>query len=145
MRIRVKPDTVQLPHKLSRGPVEFIFSPSAEVPDSFAEALLRTTPEIYERADGPDPDLKLYKFKEQFKKQSMLEVYEKLDDAGKLAVFEFAIAVQEGKPIPLGAPTAPATGLSDDAVTLANTFDTLSEAAKARVLGYVQKTLAKEE
>ena len=145
MKIRVKPDTVQLPHKLSARGKDFSLAPSAEVPDDYGHALIKTNPGVYEIAEGPDPDLSLYKFKTEFKKQSIQDVLSTLDDAGTLAVFEFATAVKEGKQPPTeGSPGPQLSPLSSDAVALANTFMLLSESAQQRVLGYVSKALKAE-
>ena len=83
--VRVKPNTVQLPHKVR----DFEFKPDATVPEKFGKSLIKAHPEIYEVATGK-PDVSKYSFKETFQVNEIQSVLTKLDEAGRAEVYEYA-------------------------------------------------------
>lgn len=138
MNLRVKPKTVQLPHTISRAGIQYQFAPDCEVPDDYGLALLKTAPHLYEVAKG-DPDLKLYTFTDQFKNKSVADIVSKLNDEGKLKVFNFAKRVAQGEPQPDEGPSP--IPLSQDQSDLLESFAKLTDDDKAAVFKYIGKKL----
>jgi hypothetical protein len=95
MKLRVKIGTVELPHRV--GNVEMV--PDGEFPKLKAEALLKTYPQLYEKAEGK-PALDKYTFKKKFQVNEVQKVIDALSEEGRADVYEYAkkVLVAEQKP-----------------------------------------------
>jgi len=84
--LRVHP-RVTLPHMIS-GPLgTFTFQPDAEVPEKYAESLLKTYPDRYTVADGP-ADMSLYHVNLHLNEERLKTLVIKLTKPQKLALME---------------------------------------------------------
>lgn len=86
--IRVKPGTVQLPHQVSIKNVIYTFRPHAEVPDYWADHVLKTQPHLFELVKGEPTGA--YTWKENFKTQTLADLIDSLSDDEKGEVYELA-------------------------------------------------------
>jgi len=93
MNLRVKVNTVALPHVVTNKKITYVFRPDAEVPDEYGKALLKTYPNMFEEAKG-EPDLSKYQVKSENKKKLLLDAINGLSEDKHLRVLEFIMNLQ---------------------------------------------------
>lgn len=74
----------------------FTFNPDAEVPDDYANALMKSYPGIYEKASGK-VDMSKYTIKKDYVDKTMNELRAKLTDEQNAFLYDLAKGLSEGK------------------------------------------------
>jgi hypothetical protein len=78
----------ELPHVITKNNVTYQFAPVAEVPDEYAKSLIKTYPGRFKEATGKET-AEGYKFKETFKKQAVIDMFNALtgEEKGKVVAY----------------------------------------------------------
>ena len=93
MAILVVSKTTPLPHTIVRGKDRYVFSPFANLPDDLAGRLLKQYPHLYSKGTGKESS-EGYTFKEEFKKQAVVDMFNALSDEQKGKVVNFIQQLQ---------------------------------------------------
>lgn len=84
----------ELPHVITKNNVTYQFAPVAEVPDEYAKSLIKTYPGRFKEATGKET-AEGYKFKETFKKQAVIDMFNALTDEEKGKVVAYINTLHE--------------------------------------------------
>jgi len=82
--------TVEIPFVITLKGETITFMPTAEVPDHFARAALKSSPHLYFDPEGRKIGINGYKLKDAFKGKTISDVVATLSDGDQLKVYEYA-------------------------------------------------------